>query len=362
MNKFVVFSFFLIIAPITFAACPKGTTVSPFSEHVCCKDGWAYTKEMKKYEYFSPYCGCPDDGIFTPFRKWEATCCKNHFEYRDFNKSYSALRPSVCGCPDGGKISTNGGYCCKNDYQYNEETHKYDYLNPGECGCPNGGEVRLEVGANGGNVCCKNGYAHKWYFGTGPVIYDEINADKCGCPDGATPSKIGRYCCRDGFVLGEKYIQPHVCGCPDGGSVIDNYSCIKNGFLWNDTHQKYDIVSTKYGCPTDSVDMGGICCKGEFAYNNETAKFDLIDGRCGCPEGSKHSSWGPVLLELGEDSKLPFVMSLCCKNEKAYDPQKKKFSQKIAFCETVPNDKKKVSEKLLKMDMELFYSILKNFH
>ena len=361
MNKFFVFSFSLMMSSVVFAVCPKGTSVSKFNDRFCCKDGWAYTQDMKKFDYFSPYCGCPDGGTFTLSKDGGPECCKNNLVYNGSTSKYDYVRPQSCGCPDGGKVGANGG-CCKNDYQYNEETHKYDYLNPGDCGCPNGGEVRLGVGVNDGNVCCKDGYAHKWYFGTDPVIYDEIDADKCGCPDGAIPSKIGRYCCKDGFVLGEKYIQPHVCGCPDGGSVIDNYNCIKNGFLWNDTHQKYDKVSTKYGCPSGSMEISGICCKGKFAYNNDIAKFDLIDGRCGCPEGSKHSSWGAALMELGEDSKLPFVMSLCCKNGKAYDPQKKKFSQKIAFCEPVPNDKKEISRKLLEMDLPLLSLILKELH
>ena len=108
--------------------------------------------------------------------------------------------------------------------------------------------------------------------------------------------------------------------------------------------------------------MSGVCCKGKFAYNNDTGLFDGIDGRCGCPEGSKHSSWGAALLELGEDEKLPFVMSLCCKDGKAYNPQNKAFDTKIVFCNPVPKDKKKVSETLLKMDMHMALFILNKLH
>ena len=366
MKKFFVFCFSLMFASITLAACPDGGKASEFSSWFCCKNGKSYNRNTQKYDEDSPYCGtCPDGGVPTPQKDGSVDCCKNNMVYNRGTKEYDYVRPNICGCPDGGKPGTKTYDCCKNDYQYNEETHAYDYLNPGECGCPDGGTVHRGTGDNGGDICCRNGYAHQYYFGTDPVIYDKVDAQKCGCPDGATPSPNGYNCCKDGFVVGDKYgptVQANVCGCPDDGTVVDQYRCIKDGLLWNEQSRAYDKVSAKYGCPAGSVEMGGICCRDSLAYNNDLGKFDLVDGRCGCPEGSTHSPWGATILELGQDEKLPVIMRLCCKNGKMYNPFKKEFDQEITFCAPVPQDKEKVLQELLMMDLLLISAITQNMH
>ena len=344
--------------------CPDGGKKSELADWFCCKDGKSYDRNTRQYDNDTPYCGsCPDGGIPTPQKDGSVECCKDNQIYNRHTNEYNSVHPRICGCPDGGVPGTKGYNCCKNDYQYNEETHAYDYLNPGECGCPLGGTVNRGVGANGGDVCCKNGYAHKYYFGTGPIVYDELNPEKCGCPEGAEPSPDGFACCKDGFLVGNKYgpsVSANTCGCPLGGAVVDKYHCVKDGFLWNDRDQAYNVVSSRFGCPAGSVEMGGVCCREGLAYNNESGQFDSVDGRCGCPAGSTHSPWGVTLLELGKDEKLSTVMSLCCQNGKMYNPIKKKFDRETVFCGPVPNDKDKINEEILKMDLALMSFILEN--
>ena len=366
MKKFFVFCLSLMFASITLANCPDGGETSEFASWFCCKNGKSYNRNTKKYDKDSPYCGtCLNGGTPTLQKDGSVDCCKNNMVFNRETKEYDHVRSDICGCPDGGKPGTLGYACCKNDYQYNEKTHAYDYLNPGECGCPNGGTVHRGVGVNDGDVCCKNGYAHKYYFGESPVIYDEVDAKKCGCPDGSIPGSDGSSCCKDGFVVGNKYgpsVQARICGCPFGGTVVGQYHCMKDGFLWNDQSHTYNNVSAKYGCPPNSIEMGGICCQNSLAYNNDSGKFDLIDGRCGCPVGSTHSPWGATLLELSKDEKLPIIMSLCCKDGKMYNPLKEGFDQEIPFCKPVPADKEKVLQELLLMDLTFLSIIESHLH
>ena len=313
---------------------------------------------------------CPNGGVEGAYDQ----CCKNNFVYNHSTKKYDYVQARLCGCPDGGKPGSSNTYdCCKDNYAYNEETGKYDYLNPEECGCPNGGKINRGVGVNGGNVCCKDGYAHEYYFGTDPVIYDEIAPEKCGCPNGMTPDKKnGAYCCKNGRVYLDKSeygVQPDRCGCPDGGQVWKDRFCQQNGYVWNDKTKKYDIPNPDLGCPKGSEEKNGVCCKNGYAFNTQTSKFDSVNGFCGCQQGSQPSEWGKIYADMMKQKlsqiKIPdsekvelkkyterMVMqfdSFCCKNGKSYNNKTGNFDVDMPLCKPFPKNPNDITETLWKL-------------
>jgi len=294
---------------------------------------------------------CPDGGV----RGLNDSCCKDGWFYNKYENGYTQLYVPDCGCPDGGVPSGQyknvGGYvidtnfsCCKNNYEYDTETRRYDKLYPEICGCPDGGSSNDYYG---NKICCKDGYK----YNEDTKSYDEISIEGCGCPAGSELREgqwSVKYCCRDGIALrpyDKPSVEPVVCGCPAGGTIwkghwVDglsvhvNDTCQKNGYLWNENSQKYEIPNASLGCPPESEEKSGFCCKGGYTFNSRTSRWDGVNGVCGCPEGSVQSEWASALrVYLSGKTKGKEYMTemakifemACCQNGKLYNEETGRF-------------------------------------
>jgi hypothetical protein len=174
----------------SYFGCPDDGKIVDFEGHgscgTCCKNGFGYNIETKKYDIIDSDCGCPDGGEQI-VKFGTSHCCKNGYglNYQEKNEVLYNQIDAHCGCPAFSSRMPYGDLCCKDGMGYNNKTKKFDIeaniIKDSEgydedCSlCPAGGYISPKDP----NVCCKDGLKYRYAWA---IRYGYIDEDPDLCP------------------------------------------------------------------------------------------------------------------------------------------------------------------------------------
>ena len=305
--------------------CPDGGEPSKSNPKICCKNGLSWQDPIHSntplggrsggYDAHTAQCACPEGATQSPNPYFPQYCCKDGYRYLWDEKRYEKA-PWFCGCPQNQEIVN--GACCKTDKIITNGDDKT---------CCDGENLEI-VEISGVKQCkekCPAGQTHDSVSGQcvciakGPEygcengkVWDSDNC-KCVCPDGGTESESDpKFCCKnnkiwDNYFQGYTDVNGAICKCPDGGteSKTDPSECCKNNKKWNIFTEDYTEVNGNI-CECSVSEPEGGCGDGK-AWSADSCSCACIATE---PEGGcKDGTWDAETCACKSNSEPPCELS-----------------------------------------------------